>query len=161
MIRMCPNTSSKEWKIMLNHLEGDDKAAYRAYIAHNYTIPPVVTLTEFKNIVGLTSGKYSVSQQIRINKRIRLYNQKNNTSHRVIYTHFGSGELFTAEVKFNYLPVNRIQQAERDRARKMEGYGLLEEMESYKRVVFPNQEVEQQNQFTPSESEAEAGRWLS
>lgn len=157
MIRICPNTSSKEWKIMLNHLEGDDKAAYRAYIAHGYTIPPVVNLTEFKSIVGLTSGKYSVSQQIRINKRIRLYNQKNNTSHRVLYTHYGSGELFEAEVKFNYLPVNKINQAERDKARKMQGYGFLEEMESFKRVSPPTTIEEK---FIPSESEQEAGRFV-
>ena len=146
-MKVCPNISSKEWKTMMSHLNQNETEAYRAYIAHGYTIPPVISLTEFKNAVGLTSGRYSVTQQIKINKKIRLYNMQNGTSHFVEWSLYGTGELSTATVRFNYMPVNKERQLDRDRRRKMVGYGLLYEVDSFENV------------YTPSESEMEAGRF--
>lgn len=158
-MKVCPNINTKEWKMMLDHLNGDEKAAYRAYIAHNFTIPPVISMGEFKRIVGLTSGKYSVTQQIKINKRIRKYNQDNGTSHFVKYLPYGTGEVSIAEIHFNYLPVNKIEQLDRDRRRRMEGYGFLEDVDSFENIYIP-QTDNPQEEYTPSESEQEAGRWV-
>ena len=146
-MKICPNISSKEWKVMMSHLNQNETEAYRAYIAHGYTIPPVMSLTEFKNTVGLTSGRYSNTQQIKINKKIRLYNMQNGTSHFVNWMPYGTGELSTAEIRFNYMPVNKERQIDRDRRRKMIGYGLLQDIESFENV------------YTPSESEQKAGRF--
>ena len=128
-MKVCPNINTKEWKMMMDHLNGNEAEAYRAYIAHGYTIPPVISLTEFKKAVGLTSGRYSVTQQIKINKKIRVYNMQNGTSHFVQWSLYGTGELSTAEVRFNYMPVNKERQLDRDRRRKMIGYGYLQEVE--------------------------------
>ena len=147
-MKVCPNTSSKEWKVMMGHLNENEAEAYRAYIAHGYTIPPVISLTELKQAVGLTSGRYSVTQQIKVNKKIRIYNMQNGTSHFVQWSPYGTGELSTAELRFNYMPVNKERQVDRDRRRKMIGYGLLQDVESFENV------------YTPSESEQEAGRFV-
>lgn len=151
-MKVCPNTASKEWKMMVEHLNGSEAEAYRAYIAHGYTIPPVIPITQFRHIVGLTSGRYSVTQQIRIHKKIRRYNEQNGTSHYVKWTPYGSGELSTAEIRMNYMPVNKKEQRDRDRRRKMIGYGYLEDVETSAESF--------ENIYTPSESEQETGKFV-
>ena len=145
-MRACPNTNTKEWKMLMSHLEENEAEAYRAYIAHGYTIPPVITKSELKQAIGLTSAVYSSDRQIAINKKLRIYNEKNGTSHFVEYTPIGSGDVSSANIRFNYLPVNRKRQAERDRRRDMVEYGYLQDAESFENI------------YTPSESEKEAGR---
>lgn len=137
-VASCPNTNLPEWKLIVNQL-GSEREAYRAYMAHGNTIPFAVSLSDYKRAMGLTSGKYSVSQQIQINKRVRLFNQKYGTSHFVKYTPYGTGELSTAEVKFNYLPVSKTAQAERDRRRKMIRYVGIEDAESFESISEPVQ----------------------
>lgn len=136
---VCPNVNLKEWKLMVTHL-GSEREAYRAYIAHNHTIPFVLSLSDFKRVIGLTSGRYSVEQQKRINMRLRYFNQKYGTSHFIKYTPYGTGELSTAEVRFNYLPVNKKAQEDRDRRKRMQGYIDLVDAESVESVSRPKTE---------------------
>jgi hypothetical protein len=142
---ICPNKSTKEWKNLENHV--GEFEAYRAYIAHGETIPNAVSMTELKRAVGLKGGRYSVQQQININRKIRKWNKENGTSHFVEYKRIGESETSTATLRFNYLPVNKQAQADRDKRRKMKGYVGLEDGESFENV------------WTPSESEQEAGRF--
>jgi hypothetical protein len=144
MTDKCPNTNTKEWKTLVAHL-GDETEAYRAYMAHNDNIPPVIGMTELKRKIGLTGGPYSNNQKIRTQEKIRRYNEKNGTSHNVKFRPYGA-ESYTAELVFNYMPVNKAAQQDRDQRRKMEGYGFLVEEKSQKK-------------FTPSESEREAGQF--
>ena len=44
--RICPNTSTREWKLMVKHT--DEHEAYRAFIAHGFTLPNAIPLTELK-----------------------------------------------------------------------------------------------------------------
>jgi hypothetical protein len=143
-MKVCPNTNTQEWKNMVAHV--GEREAYRAYIAHNYTIPNAISLTNLKKKVGLTIGRYSPKQQMNINRKIRQFNKENGTSHFVSYKPYGANT-FTAELELNYLPVNKEQQADRDRRKQMLGYGMLEDVGSFENV------------FTPSESEEEAGQF--
>lgn len=149
---VCPNTNTKEWKMLLSHLNGNEEAAYKAYMAHNYTIPPVLPLGELKKILGLTSAGYSSDRQLTINRKLRIYNQQNGTSHFIEYKPFGSGELSYATLKFNYLPVNKLKQESRDRRRSMVDYGFLQDIDSFEGIYNPMD-------YQASESEQEAGRF--
>ena len=136
MSEACPNIDTKDWKTLVNQV-GGEREAYRAFIAHDHKIPYVLQLSEFKKLIGLTSGRYSVAQQIKIAKKIRYFNKKFGTSHFVKFTKYGTGELSTAEVQFNYLPVNKKEQLDRDRRRKMEGYVGFEDYEKSSTVLSP------------------------
>lgn len=152
MIRICPNKATPEWKRMVKHLDSEAEA-YRAFMAHNYTIPNAIPMSELKKTIGMTGGPYSPKRVMLMNMRIRKFNEQNGTSHGVKTQRFGSNS-FKAEIAFNYLPVNKDAQADRDRRRRMQGYVGLMDGESFENVHDPASEP-----FTPSESEMEAGRW--
>jgi hypothetical protein len=147
VMKICPHINTVQWKLMVKHLDGNEREAYRAYMAHGYTLPNAIPTAELKKIIGMSGGRYSVTQQIKMNQKIRKWNEENGTSHRIKYTPYGSGEMSTAVLELNYLPVNKEKQADRDRRRKMQGYIGLEEGESFDQI------------YTPSESEQEAGQF--
>lgn len=143
----CPNKNTKEWKMLVDHLNSEFEA-YRVFIAHNDSLPNVVTLTELKKKLNLTKKDYSVEQQIGINRRVRRWNELNGTSHSVQYKRLGESNRFMASLNLNYLPVNKEAQADRDRRRKMEGYTKLQDIKDFNQT------------FIPSESEQEAGQFI-
>jgi len=122
----CPNKNTKEWKNMVHHV--GEFEANRAFIAHNESIPNAIGMTELKKQIGLTGGLYSEARKIGINKKIRAFNEKNGTSHFVAYTQVGESQSSRGELKFNYMPVNKILQKDRDQRRKMEGYQKLRDI---------------------------------
>jgi len=126
---ICPNKNSKEWIVMLKHLKGDVKEAYRVFITHGYTLPTVKLTTAYKKDVGLNSSKYSVSQMKKIAKKVKFYNKVHGTSHFVKFTPFASGELHSAFIQWNYLPTNKEAQADRDKRRKMSDYTGIENLD--------------------------------
>jgi hypothetical protein len=140
----CPNKNTKEWKNMVHHV--GEFEANRAFIAHNETLPNAIGMTELKKKIGLTGGLYSEARKIGINKRIRSFNKKNGTSHRIVYKQIGESQSFTGTLVFNYMPVNKAAQEDRDQRRKMEGYQRLRDMLDDK-------------PFDHSESEKEAGQF--
>lgn len=145
-MKICPHINSKEWKLMVKHL-GDEREAYRAYMAHGYTIPNAITKTQLKNKIGLSHFN-SNEKLIGVHKKLRRYNEENGTSHFLdVKPTSESNEIFTANIVFNYLPVNKQKQTDRDNRRKMKGYIGLQDGESFENV------------YTPSESETEAGRF--
>lgn len=145
MAKKCPNTNDKQWKSMVAHV--GEFEAYRAYIAHDHTIPNALTLSELKRTIGLQKGPFSPERQIGINKRIRAFNKKNGTSHRIVYRRIGETNSYAADLQLNYIPVNLQRQADRDLRRKMIGYTNLEDKEGGQKL------------FIPSEAEAEAGHY--
>jgi hypothetical protein len=152
MADICPNINVPEWKRMIHHV--GEREAYRAYMAHGYTIPNAVTMSSLKKTIGLTGAPYTSLRQAKINDRIRKFNNENGTSHQIKYTQIGESNSFRGELIFNYLPVNKQLQAERDMRRNGQDYIGVEDGESFDNVVDPNKEP-----FTPSESEMEAGRF--
>ena len=145
MADRCPNTNNQKWKNLVNHV--GEFEAYRAYIAHDQTIPNAIPRTELKRTIGLQNGPFSPERQIGINKKIRAFNKKNGTSHRIVYRRIGESNSYKADLQLNYIPVNLQRQADRDLRRKMIGYTNLEDKEGGQHI------------FTPSESEQEAGHY--
>ena len=152
MADICPNINVPEWKRMVHHV--GEREAYRAYMAHGYTIPNAIPMSELKKTIGMTGAPYSSLRQSKINSRIRKFNNENGTSHQTKYSRIGETSSYKAELIFNYLPVNRQTQAERDMRRNGQDYIGVQDGESFDSVVDPNK-----TPFTPSESEAEAGRF--
>ena len=113
----CPNKNTKEWKMLVQHLNSEFEA-HRVFIAHGDTLPTVIGMTDLKRRIGLTKKDYSVEQQMGINRKVRRWNEINGTSHFVQYMRLGESERFMGVLKFNYLPVNKEAQADRDRRRK-------------------------------------------
>ncbi len=148
----CPNKNVDEWKRMVKHLGSEDEA-YRAYIAHGFTIPNAISMSDLKKQIGLVKGPYSSTRQVNINRNIGRFNKENGTSHRVKYTPV-TPTSYKAELIFNYLPVNKVAQQERNKRRNGESYIGVEDGESFENIHDPEKEP-----FTPSESEAEAGQW--
>ena len=143
MANTCPNINTLEWKNMLNHV--GEREAYRAYIAHDHTIPNAISLSGLKRELGMGKPPYSPQRQININRKIVQFNKANGTSHRVEFTQIGESNSYTGNLKVNYLPVNLEAQADRRQRKAMLGYTQVEDGESFQDV------------YTPSESEQEAG----
>ena len=147
----CPNKNVPEWKTMVKHV--GEREAYRAYMAHNFTIPNAVPTSELKQHISLVRGPFSEQRKTNINRNIRRWNKENGTAHNIDWVPVTLTSS-RAEINFNYLPVNKEVQAERDRRRSGKEYTGVEDGESFQNVHDPNKEP-----FTPSESEQEAGRW--
>jgi len=143
----CPNKNTKEWKMLVDHVNGEFEA-YRVFIAHGDSLPTVIGMTELKKKLGLTKKGYSVQQQITINRKVRRWNELNGTSHSVQYKRLGESNTFMGVLNLSYLPVNKEAQADRDRRRKMEGYTKIQDIQDFDAT------------FTPSESEQKAGQFI-
>ncbi len=150
MHKVCPHINTKEWKVMVQHL-GSEREAYRAYMAHNFTIPRAIPKAQLKKELGLTSTTYSKAQLIGIWRKVKKYNKTYGTSHFVQPRQIGESETYGATIIFNYLPVNKEEQLDRERRRAMQGYIGMEDGESFENVSPPP--------YTPSESEQEAGQF--
>jgi len=147
MAGKCPNKNTTEWKNMVNHV--GEFEAYRAFIAHDENLPNAIGRTELKKIIGLTGGRYSEVRKITMNQKIRAFNEKNGTSHRIVYKQIGESQSSTGELVLNYMPVNKIAQEDRDQRRKMIGYQQIRD------IIDGKTEEE----YTPSPSEQEAGQF--
>ena len=154
---ICPNINTKEWKLMIKHLNGDIHEVYRAFMAHGNTIPNAVPMSELKKTIRMTGAPYSPLRQTKINTRLRRWNHENGTSHRVVYTPFGSNS-FKGELIFNYLPVNKKAQTDRDKRRAMQDYTGVEDGESFENVHNPKTEADYQEGII-SETELDVGRF--
>lgn len=108
-MEVCPNVNLPEWKVLVRQV--GEVEAYRAFRAHDFSIPDVVTVPEFRKIIKLTSPRISNEQKIRVQKRIKAYNRVAGTSHFVNFTPFGPTSWKVGGFRMNYLPVNlRMQQ---------------------------------------------------
>lgn len=135
----CPNTNTKEWKMLVSQC--GDTLANLAFVANDHQIPDVRPLTEIKNAVGFKS---KVENYASIATRIQKYNRKHGTAHSFHPTPV-YGNTFELEFFPNYLPVNLEKARKRAEAR-----GEVFKIESIRNDAFGIV-------YTPSLSEQEAG----
>ena len=108
----CPNKNSKEWKMLVSQV-GED-LAHRAFAFNNFQMPDVKPISEIKKAIGFQK---TLENTAGFQAKLRKYNQRNNTSHS-----FTAKPLWgnTVEIimQYNYLPVNKAKQLERDLRRQ-------------------------------------------
>ena len=82
--KSCPNFSSPEGKQLLKMTGGDRVIATQVFLAHGNTIPDMPSISQVKKDIGFKGGPISDLQKNLINKRVKEYNEKHNTTHRTI-----------------------------------------------------------------------------
>lgn len=108
----CPNKNSKEWKMLVSQV-GED-LAHRAFAFNNFTMPVVKPITEIKKEIGYQK---TLENTAGFQAKLRKFNQKYNTSHSFIARPLW-GNTVEIVMQYNYLPVNKAKQQERDLRRQ-------------------------------------------
>jgi hypothetical protein len=111
MATACPNKNTKEWKDLVK--QTGDTLANMAFVANNYRMPDVKSITEIKKAIKFQA---KVENFAGTAARLRKYNQQNGTSHYFTYKNVW-GNTFELTMKYNYLPVNLERQRQRDAAK--------------------------------------------
>jgi hypothetical protein len=124
-MKTCPNKNDIRWKRL--EAQCGKELATTIYMTYGESFPKVLTITELKNDIKLPSKAF-ISDLPKLKKRIRLYNQKNGTSHTFKEEHVGQSQIVKLTLNPNYLPVNLEKQRLRDRAR-LEDLTYLESFE--------------------------------
>ena len=139
MAANCPNKNSKEWKILVSQSGG--RLAKMAFVANNYTIPNVKTITEIKKAIGFKSKTEDFSSMA---DKLAKYNSKNGTAHSFVHTRI-YGNTFDVILNPNYLSrgneASRQKLARKNPILRVEGYDAQINYDS----------------FTPSLSEQQSG----
>ena len=107
----CPNKNTKEWKDLVK--QTGDTLANMAFVANNYRMPDVKSITEIKKAIKFQA---KVENFAGVAARLRKYNQQNGTSHYFTYKNVW-GNTFELTLKYNYLPVNLERQRQRAAAK--------------------------------------------
>ena len=111
MAEACANTNSKEWKMLVS--QTGEELAHLAFVANNYQIPDVKSISEIKKEIGFKS---KVENFAGIASKLRKFNQRNGTSHYFTFKR-AWGNTFELTLKYNYLPVNLEKQRQREAAK--------------------------------------------
>jgi len=139
MAYACPNTESKEWKMLVEQV--GEELANMAFVRNGYEIPNVVPLSEIKKAIGF---KNETENWANIAAKLIKYNKKHGTSHSFKPVR-AYGNTWRLIFKPNYLPVNAEKQRQR-LAAKNEYFRVEGE---YKPAT--------ETLYTPSPSEQAAG----
>lgn len=117
MNESCINKNAPEYKHLLKQLDGNVELLERTYIYYGHRYPNLQTSTAIKKAVKF---KKEVGSAANIAKEIRLYNQRNGTSHRFAegYPKVIRPGVLELKMAYNYLPVNIANQVEREIQRK-------------------------------------------
>jgi predicted kinase len=111
MAEACANKNSKEWKTLVS--QTGEELANLAFVANNYQIPDVKSVTEIKKEIGFKS---KVDNFAGIAAKLRKFNRLNGTSHYFTFKR-AWGNTFELNLKYNYLPVNLEKQRQREAAK--------------------------------------------
>ena len=136
---ICPNINTKEWKMLVSQT-GED-LANMAFVANDYNIPDVKTLTDIKKAIGF---KPKTENFAGIGRKLRKYNAKNGTSHSFTKVKI-YGNTFQLTLFPNYLPVNLEKQRQRLEVKNDNFRADAVAKEAFSEI------------YTPSPSEQQAG----
>ena len=99
----CPNKNLPEWKMLVEQV-GEDKAIF-TYLVHNQNIPSnIKSLSELKKEIGLPNKIFAGESEKTLAKRIKLYNNRMNTSHGFQKTQIGQSSQYSVKVVPRYYP---------------------------------------------------------
>lgn len=137
---LCPNKNVKEWNTMVNHV--GEREAYRAYMAHNYTIPNAISQESLKKQIGLSKPPYLPADIITVLENIDRFNSANGTSHTVTFKRIGEKNSYLASLKLDYLPKSLQAKMARDQKQSHDTTRSLPEGETYEEVHDPSDDTD-------------------
>ncbi len=108
-MRVCPNSRMPQWSVMVKQLNGSQTEAYRAFIAHGYTIPPVMSELEYRRAIKMTGNRFSGYNTRLIKDRVTALNKAQGTDHKVEFAQVGESDNYTPTITWNYLPKSQSQ----------------------------------------------------
>jgi hypothetical protein len=145
MAVLCPNKSIKEWKTMIAHV--GEREAYRAYIAHNYTIPNAISQETLKKQIGMGKSPYIPADIMTIIENVERFNLANGTSHLVTFKRIGVNNTYTAKLDVSYLPKSPQAKMQRDRKQSHDTTRSLPEGETYEEVYDPSDDTDHLSRY--------------
>ena len=104
MLDKCPNRASKEWKLLVSQMNGNDDNAWLLWKANGYSFPKALqTDNQIKKAVGIRK-EMSNLQVALMAKRLAKYNDKFGTSHSFKANRIGQADLYTVDLTVSYWP---------------------------------------------------------
>lgn len=106
-MNICPNKSSKEWKVLVSQV-GED-TAWATWQFHKFDFPLSISNTStIKKDIGLRNG-LSELQVAKMAKRLEKYNAKHGTSHSFDKNKVGQADLYNPVLRVSYFPKKVVQ----------------------------------------------------
>ena len=116
----CPNYNSPEWKHLFNQVK-DENLAKITWLHYGKDYPKLQTGKDIRDAIKFGTNLSSDAKNMLL-ARVRKYNAKHGTSHRIAVTEPYKGTYYTT-LKYNYLPVN-VELARQRASQKLEPYRI-------------------------------------